>query len=472
LHIETLIIDLAHTSPPLVPMQANTRKRPTGIADSRSRHLAPAFLWGIILVTGPVKNSCGQVVDQAYPRSVPGYDDQLQASVILRPQPDYDPVPIRIGDFLLRPELDESAGYDSDATGRRPADATAVVTSQPSVRLNSDFGRDAFGAALILNDTRTLDIPRQDQTDVIAAVGGTYDIGRDALTIAGSHLALHEDQTEINSAGLDRPLAFDVDDIRARYVTEFARWTFKPTLEYVRYRFDDVTAPGALLSQNTQDRNTEAAGLTVGYAIIPERSIVVRLRAVNTGFTGDYGGFARPNSTAYEALAGTDYAFSGNLRLVALAGYENRHFRSSDYPDRSEPVARASAIWTPTGLTTLSGNFSRTIEDVLGATTTGVTITSAGTSVDHEYRRNWLLHGELGLQHAAYAGASSETLYSAGLAVTYLANRHLHIGASYSFTSRTGGTIDAATLSTDSFGQDFIGDYNRHILLLRVSVFP
>ena len=59
-------------------------------------------------------------------------------------------------------------------------------------------------------------------------------------------------------------------------------------------------------------------------------------------------------------------------------------------------------IWTPTELTTVTGRFLYSIEDPTEQSTQGYDYTSAHIIVDHEYLRNVLLRGYVGLQRTAY----------------------------------------------------------------------
>ena len=89
-------------------------------------------------------------------------------------------------------------------------------------------------------------------------------------------------------------------------------------------------------------------------------------------------------------------------------------------------------IWTPTGLTTLTGSVDRTIEDDASEGTTGFVYTRVRLIVDHEYLRNILLQGRFSVQHAFYLpAAGNETIDNVGASVTWLLNRHLRVILAY-----------------------------------------
>ena len=286
-------------------------------------------------------------------------------------------------------------------------------------------------------------------------------------------MQLHEDQTSLNSAGLTRPLGFAVADRRVGYTTDLGRWRVQPNAGYVQYRFDNVTFPGATLSQRYRDRDEVLGGVTVRYNVQANRSAVVVVRGNSTDFVGPFGGQPRPNSTSVSVLAGVDYAFSGALRALALIGYQRRNFASSAYQTRSEPIAQGWVVWTPTRLTTITGQVSRTVEDSVGESIAGVTYTHAGLALQHEYLRNLLLGATAGVDTADYAQSNgSELLTSAGVTATYLFNRNVRLGASYSFIARSGSNVGLAGAPIGSGAATRSGDYTRNVALLQLSFSP
>jgi hypothetical protein len=105
----------------------------------------------------------------------------------------------------------------------------------------------------------------------------------------------------------------------------------------------------------------------------------------------------------------------------------------------------------PSGLTTITGRLTRSIEDAAQEGVSGYTYTGAKLMLDHEYLRNVLFHAHLGIQRADYLqGGGTETSYGLGASVTWLMNRHVRLSASYSFTNQT-STEAAQTLGGSHF---------------------
>lgn len=422
-------------------------------------------------MTAGARDGHAQDIEQYLPITVPGFDQRGGAVIPARPQTEYDPVGVHVGAFTVRTQLDEIISHDDNVLGRSGGPGSWIIGTAPTVSFNSNSARNSIGGSFSLSDAHYLDQPAQSRTDYSGTLGGSYQIGEDTVTLAASELYQHEDPTSIDSTTLQTPLGFHVTDVRALYDTAFGRWRFEPNVEYLGYRFDDQTLPGTNFRQKVRDRDILVEGVTTRYEAFPGRSLVLVIRAIQSRYVADLGGALRPNSNAYEILAGIDYSVSGNLQVLLLGGYEVRQFETSLLQNISSPVARAAVVWTPTGLTTVTARASRTIEDAIGETTTGVTTTQGRLVVDHELRRNWLLQAAVGAEYAEFAqGGGSQAVYTAGVSATYRVNRHLRISGSYNFSALTGTNTPQFGLVSPTFVAIPNTNFNQNIFLLRVGL--
>ena len=108
-------------------------------------------------------------------------------------------------------------------------------------------------------------------------------------------------------------------------------------------------------------------------------------------------------------------------------------------------MAEAEAIWSPSGLTTVTGRLTRSIEDAAQEGVSGYTYTAAGLTLDHEYRRDILLQATGGLQRADFLqGGGTQTALLFGLGVTWLVDRQMRVSATYSYGDQQGGGVGTA----------------------------
>jgi hypothetical protein len=303
------------------------------------------------------------------------------------------------------------------------------VTS-PTLAIDSDWSRDAFGAVVSIQDTRTLSLPSQNRTDGTVSAGGRLDVGDGKLTIAAAHVAQHEDRGQLDTIGSDRPIAFQLDDVRASYAMQDGSWTIVPTVQATNWTYTGTTILGVPASQSYRDRVVVQGGVTMRYEFAPLRSAVLVVRAIGQDYTHTPLGQASPDSNSYQVLAGIDYDDDAVWRWRLLAGDEVRHFISPQYRKQNTLIAEAGVRWSPTGLTTLNATISRDTEDAEQEGISGLVYTAARLTIDHEYLRDLLFRASVGVQRADFFQGGHQTATTAGFGVTWVMNR----GARLTFT--------------------------------------
>lgn len=397
-------------------------------------------------------------LDTLFPPGVPGYGAEPGVTVASRLRPETQPEGVRDGAFLLRPAWEQSIGYDSNVLGGPAPVGSWVVGTRPSLLVSSDWPRDALGAYVAADDRRDLGAPGQSRTDWTASLGGSLDIGSDRLTLAVAHIDSHEDRTELDALPTDRPVPFQVQDVRTSYAWLSGRWTVTPALEASSWHYDATSILGVPAGQAYRDRTVLLGGTIVSYELAPQRSLVFVTRAIGQDYPHPSPGGATLNSTGYQALGGFDYDDDAVWRYRALLGAEHRAFAAAAYPARTAAIAEGEVAWMPSGLTTVTASFTRSMEDAAQEGVAGFTETTAKLTVDHELRRDLLLHGYAGLQRADFLqGGTQQTSATFGLGATWLVNRRVQLSATYDFTGQQGSGIAALPLS---------GDYTRSLALL------
>jgi hypothetical protein len=431
----------------------------------RSLTILPAALGLLAPFASAQAQPVGQfLLDRYFAAGIPGVGATPGVTVLSRERPEYDAPGVRAGSFIIRPEVNESLGYNDNVLGTKKAHDSMLIDTQAGVTAASDWGRHSVDASVSVDDRRLPSLSEQDRTDWNASIGGRLDIGRDALAVGYSHYSLHQDPTDIDARQNNlpgnfstAPLPYTLDDVHVSYNTTFGRFGFTPDIEYSRLRFSNlrvVGLDGAIvpppaggrvlglpISQEYRDRDILQGGITGRYEFSPLHNAVLVIRDTNTDYVSPRASEFGPSrsSNAISVLAGIDYVSSAVWRYRLLIGYEMRDFNSPQYKNRAAPIAEANVIWTPTGLTTVTAKVARTIEDAADENVAGYEYTSAQLRVDHEYLRNVLLDGYIGLQRADYLGQnSSETLYQFGAGATYLVNRNVRLSLTYDLVDRQG----------------------------------
>ncbi len=411
----------------------------------------------------------GLPLNDYFPDGIPGQADEPGVTVLTRARPDYDPLGIREGAFMIRPTEDEQIGYNSNVVGGLfEAKGSSELESSAGVSVNSDYSRNNIGfSAGVTNDTY-FDLPRFNQTSYNASLGGALNLGRDTLNGSISYLNAYENPYDIGAFGqgtqteLNSPLNFSDSDFRVSYDTTFGRFTITPNVDYQLIRFasgdfltynDGVVTnnlSGGGLNQRLRDRNILQGGFIGRYEFSPGRDVVVVVNGNYDHYSNNPpSDIGAVDNTGATALAGIDYQVNGVITVRALVGYQERFYNGNQYGNQGAPIGEADVTWNPTGLTTLRLAYSRTIEDATTDSITGYTYDRFTGIVDHELYRNILLQGSVHFEEADYQGQNNtQTNYGAGAGVTYLMNRNVQLSLSYDFTEQ-----ESTGLGGGSFGR-------------------
>jgi hypothetical protein len=433
-------------------MQSCMRVRPSNPSYRR------LVLYVAALVAG--RPAAAQMLPALFPEGVPGFDAARGVTVQSRVHPELAPQGLRDGALTVFPSLDESIGYNSNPLPGSARRGSWLVTTAPLLIAGTDWTRDQITAALSLADIRYLALPSQDRTDYTASIGGRFDIGNDQLTLAAGHASQHEDRGEIDTLVSDRPIAYQVDDLRAAYALTDGRWSLTPSFGLANWTYASTTILDLPASQAYRDRIVGQGAVTLRYEWAPLRNILFVLRALRQDYTHIPAGQPTTDSRSYQALAGLDDDDNTVWRWRLLLGGETRQFTAPLYQPQTTLIAEAEATWSPSGMTTVHAMVSRDTEDAAQEGVSGLVYSRARLTVDHEYLRNVLLNASMGVQQADYFQGGHQTGVTAGAGATWIASRRMRL----SFT------IDAADLhggqAVASAGQGLSPGYSRVLTLL------
>lgn len=422
-----------------------------------------------VLELGLARPAAAQAsIDQAIPLDIPGVAVEPGVTVTSRRRPDYEYSGVRLGSYLVVPELSESVGYDDNVLGTRRKQGSAVVQTRGDIQANSDLARTVVAARITVDDNRYLSQPRQSFTNWTAQVSGAHDLGRDTVALAYSHVNQTQTPRDLNAPQLQSSLAYRIDTLQGDYRAVFNRLSLRPDLQVSLYDFDNGVVAGQPYRQDYRNRVTIGPSLTANYELAPRRDLVLVVRNLTASYTIRPDGFVNRDFNDSSVLAGIDYEADGLWRYRALVGYEVRQFTSPTLKSIQAPIAEASVIFTPTGLTTLTGTVARRIQDSADETTVGLTESSVKLVVDHEYKRNVLLTANAQATLDEYnRGGGNQVRYTVGAGATWLLNRNMRLGARYDFVTLRSNSTGNVVLSN---GFPLSSGYNENRVLLQLRV--
>jgi hypothetical protein len=387
-----------------------------------------------------------------------GQEPDPNVSVTNRPRPEYDPLGIRAGGFLIYPSVTVDGTFNNNIFATNDdEESDFIITTSPRIDVRSNFPRHSLNWTVETDVGNYVDNTNENFWDYGTELDGRLDITRNNRFLGSAYAAHgHESRDDPEDPGADvqdEPVEFNEFGGTLGFAQDFNRFNVRILGNTDRrdYDEDDPDNP-----EDDRDRWLYGSRLRTGYFISP------RINAfVEGGFereerdTSDKGSppLNRDNNV-YDVRVGTSIDFTGLLFGEASIGWEFQEFDESETDSEDGLGYGLGLTWNPTRLTSLSLDGSGGFEPSdVGASrlTNRVTL-----RVDHELLRNVLIGGQLGYRRDDFQDADRiDNRFDIGPDITYLLNRYLSVGAGYTFTTR------------DS--DDDEREFDRHLVSVRVT---
>ncbi|MFN3523123.1 MAG: outer membrane beta-barrel protein [Phenylobacterium sp.] len=374
-------------------------------------------------------------------------------SVRERPHPEYEALGLRAGSFLIYPRLEAAVESNDNIYATETNEQSDTIWRlSPSVNLISNWSRHSLQAYARGSFTRYADFDEENADDFELGARGRVDIQRFfEVNLEGSHARLTEPRVAQNTPdAAEAPIEYDLDRARIGARKTFNRIRVGGDFAYDKYDYDDgrtigtATSPSVVIDQDNRDREVMEISGRVDYAVSPDTAVFVQVshntRAYDIASTPLV---AARDSDGYEVLAGADFEVSRLVRGDAAVGYLSQDFEDVRFQDIDGFGARMKLEWFPTQLTTVTGNVSRVVEDSVVIGAGGFLSTTASLQVDHEFMRNVILTGQVSYASDDFEGVDrKDDRWLGALSGTYLLNRYVGVGLTYSYFDQGSEGLD------------------------------
>lgn len=412
----------------------------------------------VVLSTGlAIFSMTSLTVSQAAAQTPPRTSQDAQASaepgrgetVLNRQRPEYDPVGVRLGSFMLYPEAGLQQSYNSNVFATSTNEQSDFITAfEPSLDLRSNWNNHALNLHADSRVVRYWDFTDEDYEDYTLSADGRIDVLRDLRLFAGAgYQILHEPRSSPDNQGGTEPTEYSVTGANLGVEKDFNRLSFRLDGKTERYEYDSVrNSAGTVLDQSGRDRDQHEVGLRTGYEIAPLRKVYLLTTYNVREYDNLTSGFNR-DSDGYLIGVGTQYDLTGLIFLDAYAGYRRQDYSDSRLSQMDGWASGIKVTWNMTPLTTVTGTLDRDIQETTLANSSGYFQTKAELRADHELLRNLILTASIGYQNDDFQGISRDDDYTlAGLGAKYLINRNFTLSGGYGYRSREsnipGGDFD------------------------------
>lgn len=384
----------------------------------------------------------------------------LSETVMNRARPDYDPLGVRVGAFILHPTLAVSGTYDSNVFATSNTKATPVksdfyVSELPSLSIGSDWNQHAVALALSGDFKQYASQTSENVNNGTAEASGRYDISNgEYLSADAIYQLLHEDRSDPNAAVTAKePIEYKVMGGDLVYVRQQGRLGFRIDDTLTAYSFNNAsTSTGAPIPEHFRDRIEYVVAPRLNYEIIPGYNAFLRVIGNERQYFsqelggGPAGQNVRRNSHGWEVDAGTAIEITRITTAEVYVGYLKQYYENPLFKSPSGVGFGANLIWNVSPITTIKGGFSQAVAETTLDNASSSLETSVQLTAEHELLRNLLLLASVGYVHDDYqqVGPSrSDNTFGVDAGARYLINRNwtATLDVNYSQRDSSAGNI-------------------------------
>ncbi|OUJ14399.1 outer membrane beta-barrel protein [Acetobacter sp. DsW_063] len=396
-----------------------------------------AAFGGIVVTVGASSEAKAQLIDRYFPSDLPGYGPDTTGSVVMRQMIENSQPGIPVHDFIVRPKVSQSVGYNANVLAT-PGTGSAQLDTSASLRVNSDWRRNAAGVSVGVANKAYPSLSQAGYTNWNVGAGGALDIGRDRVSLGYSHSAQHLSATDLGNFGVAYPVPYAVDDLRIGYSKTWGRFSLIPGAAWDDYSFGSAIGPVAYDSRDFHSisHQTESQMLQSRFAISQGDAVVAILRASEAQFVKGSG--TSSNYIDGGGFVGVDLRSDAVLQYRALVGGETRHFTNASTRAIVTPTAEVDVIWTPGRRNTITLTGWRGIFDPTSPFSRNQTASSIRLQFDRELHHDLYLRGFASAAKTVSRSSDADgpdrrqTQFTFGVGVNWKINRDFTASLNYS----------------------------------------
>lgn len=416
----------------------------------QSRRISRRVFGGMTALVGTMIGTV-MLTDASYAQSMFARDRNV--SVLQRERPEYDPLGIRSGSFIIRPRLETVIAYTDNVfafdRNIQPVfgelDDTFFIL-RPSADIESNWNRHALNAGAYAEAVQHLDFDDEDIANYGASLDGRLDVNRFTSLIGGVGYDNRYETRKIATTNLisREPIEYQRATAFLGAQQEFGRFRYQLRGDIADLEFQDGLATDNITVITQGFRDVLETRLTgqIGYALTPDTSVFIRaglnerdhdIALVNQGGNRDSEGF--------DISTGIDFDLTRLARGSVALGYLEQDFEN--FGTAKGVSVDAGMEWFPTELTTVTFRASRGVRDsALFINNTAAYIESDfGVRVDHELLRNVILSASAGYGQDDYEDFDrTDDRFGIAIGGQYLINRIFRAKLDYVYEKQESDT--------------------------------
>lgn len=269
----------------------------------------------------------------------------------------YETTEIKAGNFLFKPALEVSAGYDSNPTRLPGGNGSPVIIFAPELAVRSQFDRHQLNADLRASFTQATAVPAARQPTADIRVDGRYDL-TDKTAINGEarynlDVGVAATLGVIGQVAKPRLVNTFGGTVGATHKFDPLEVSFGASLDRVVFQDTPLTG-GPVIAIRDRNLIQYGAQARATYALTPEFRPFVSVGADRRTHDQpvDFNGFRR-DSTGMAVEVGATLLLPGKLAGDVAIGYLTRKYADPLLPNVGGFIADANLAYLPTEKTTV-----------------------------------------------------------------------------------------------------------------------
>lgn len=315
-----------------------------------------------------------------------GTTDERELAVFERPLPDYDPVGLRAGSFLIFPSLDLSGGYNSNIYAAPSAEKSdGIFTLSPAIGVRSNFEQDQLNADISSASAFYADHSSENSNDYQGSINGRHYFSNTIVAFGRASAGhLHIPRFSPNAQSPTEPTQYNDYTAYAGLAQTGLRLQFQGDAFYEHLQFESVPVPGGILSNGFQNHDQFVTTLRAGYEITHQLITFVRGAYNQRMYPEPDGGFNR-DSHGFTGDVGVDLDLNSVFVTEAFVGVLHQTYADSRFANVTKPDLGMDAVWNVTPRASILFDAVRSIDETTLLPASSITTTTLSTGAQYQF---------------------------------------------------------------------------------------
>lgn len=359
----------------------------------------------------------------------------------------YDPVGVKVGSFVLFPELEVSGDGFSNLFRSPTVRSDVSFDVRPSARLVSNWQRHALEFSARGTATYFNEFPTENDKAYTIETRGRLDITKRAnIQASVSRDVSQESRSDLAARGVGTRAEVTVDKATLAFNQRFNRLTLQLRGSVADTAYGDSSSNGVTTSNSSRDYTAYEQAARATWEFKPSLAAFTEVVINQRDYSQLDGGGIDRSSTGERYRVGLSFGNTGEiLRGEISSGWGIQRPVSSSLPDVSGVIVDANLTWRASALTSLAltarSDFGETTATGVG----GVRAQAVGAEVRHAFRRDVIATAGVGYTVSDYAGSTlNEQELRETLGIEYFLNRETVLFSKYAHANFNSNAANAS----------------------------